>query len=209
LDADAVASSVSSEAGSATSPRALRSCFFGNWGGGTGNRAPSGATDRCQCNWKAAGPSGPVVDQAVRTHRSGSVGATSPREHRARQRWQHHWLATDSSVEQSPEVESLAMSCWLRVRAEPTEMTGDNGVRAVSAVAPGLRSCLRIGAVPGLTLEMLPGREKLRRVGAIGKGFRAGNMANPMAGCRVQQTCAASRGVNRRSREKRHGRTMR
>jgi len=36
----------------------------------------------------------------------------------------------------------------------------------------------------------------------------AHNLANPMVGCRVQQTCSARRGVNRRSREKRQGRNM-
>jgi hypothetical protein len=35
---------------------------------------------------------------------------------------------------------------------------------------------------------------------------RTGNVANPMAGSRVQQTCKAKRGENRRSREKRQGR---
>jgi hypothetical protein len=35
---------------------------------------------------------------------------------------------------------------------------------------------------------------------------QTGNVANPMAGCRVQQTCRVSSGVNRRSREERQGR---
>jgi len=34
----------------------------------------------------------------------------------------------------------------------------------------------------------------------------AGNVADPMTGCRVQQTCRVSSGVNRRSREERQGR---
>jgi hypothetical protein len=37
---------------------------------------------------------------------------------------------------------------------------------------------------------------------------RAGNTANPKAGCRVQQTCRAPRGANRWSREERHERNM-
>jgi len=37
-------------------------------------------------------------------------------------------------------------------------------------------------------------------------GERAGNVVNPMVGCRVQQTCRVMRGENRRSREERQGR---
>ena len=40
------------------------------------------------------------------------------------------------------------------------------------------------------------------------KGGPAGNSSNPMTGCRVQQTCRAVRGVNRRSREERQGRKV-
>ena len=41
-----------------------------------------------------------------------------------------------------------------------------------------------------------------------GKGGCTGKDSNPMAGCRVQQTCGAARGVSRRSREERHGRKV-
>ena len=39
-------------------------------------------------------------------------------------------------------------------------------------------------------------------------GGPSGNNSNPMTGCRVQQTCKATCGVNRRSREKRQGRKV-
>lgn len=46
--------------------------------------------------------------------------------------------------------------------------------------------------------------------GSKGRGERraAGNVADPMAGCRAQQTYRRSRGVSRRSREERQGRNV-
>ena len=41
------------------------------------------------------------------------------------------------------------------------------------------------------------------------KGDCTGNASNPMAGCRVKQTCGAACGANRRSREERQGRKVR
>jgi hypothetical protein len=51
------------------------------------------------------------------------------------------------------------------------------------------------------------GKERLGGESGVGESRRsAGNQANPMTGCRVQQTCEAVCGASRRSREERQGR---
>jgi hypothetical protein len=49
-------------------------------------------------------------------------------------------------------------------------------------------------------------RVRTQRCAAANIVVRARNVADPMVGCRVQQTCKALRGENRRSREERQGR---
>jgi hypothetical protein len=88
-------------------------------------------------------------------------------------------------------------------RTDWTWRTGSNGER-VSERGDAPRPAEKGNASKG---EAQPGKPS-KRPQAFGRGRRArsGNVANPMAGSRVQQTCRVSSGVNRRSREERQGR---
>jgi hypothetical protein len=126
-------------------------------------------------------------------------------------RRQRRDAATDSTVEQSPEV-GLARDRAPSGRGNATgrrARTAGNGKRASAVVTQQellereklRRAWRRVGPAPeprtaqrGDTLS-----REVRRAGR--------SAANPMAGCRVQQTCRVMSGANRRSREKRQGRT--
>jgi hypothetical protein len=160
---------------------------------------------------EAGGP-GPVlhgtrVDSAARHHPRGR----NPREHRAETRRQRRDFETDSTAEQGLEVGLT--------RDHTSSGCGDTTGRRVRTAGNGEK------ASAAVTQQELLSREKLRRVWHyVGpapeplleqrgdtlpkEGRRADrNVVNPMAGCRVQQTCRVMSGASRRSREKRQGRT--
>jgi len=149
-----------------------------------GEEVPSGATEPTD-TWKAAGLSGPAADQAHRTDQR-SCRKRKPKGASGGRRWQHPWPATDSPVEQSPEVDSLVTTHRYRVRAGSVATTSDNGERAVTAVTPDLCFGLRTEVAVRIDAVTLPGRGKLRRVCAIGKGPLP-SASSGAGGCQQQQ----------------------
>jgi hypothetical protein len=115
--------------------------------------------------------------------------------------WQHHISATDSLVEQSPEVE--------QTERHLTRQRG--GVSNRDQRREGTRHG---GWGNPVAARRLPGRGTLRRVfvrrlALWCLGTAGWKLANPMVGCRAQQTCRTCCGVSRRSREERQGRNIR
>jgi hypothetical protein len=156
--------------------RVLRSNVRSRWNrapsgetGQHGEAVPSGATEPTD-SWKVAGPSGPAANQAHR-QTSGFVSEQSPREHRAAsggntpgsQRTLRWSKALRSTLWPRPAGPAFARCLWRR----PATTAGGQSQRWPPAIAPVFGSERQ----PGLTLEMLPGRGKLRRVCAIGKGL--------------------------------------
>jgi hypothetical protein len=87
-------------------------------------------------------------------------------------------------------------------RADPRPESRNNDVRESErgdALRPAAEGKASKGVAP-------PGKASPRSEPSGEEQGQTGNVANPMAGCRVQQTCRVSSGVNRRSREERQGR---
>lgn len=95
----------------------------------------------------------------------------------------------------------------------PRYITGNGGVPGEAPRESRLHGQLRLNVTrPAMAA---PRHRRMQR-GTTKTGQTAGgastppaethNLANPMIGCRVQQTCSAQRGASRRSREKRQGR---
>jgi hypothetical protein len=168
----------------------------------TGPKHPAFPSRSGEGTPKRFGPPGETSSAswaARRAAASGNGSIQSPREHRAVVRRQRRTNATDSSVEQSPEVESGAArrgdtqasaTRTARGHAQPVNATasertwrGDGMVEAAEEgnASKGLRHRGRLPRTFGSTTFGSAARLRGRA-----REFR--NLANPMVGCGVQQT---------------------